>query len=175
MKKVLYICLVLILLSGVGIGLWFMRQGNQTSVVEQSAADTSLDLSDKTVFEAYSELESTKHLSQYEALTPALNKTESAIFTLFFAPKKEAVEAFTKDTALGLERFLPYHVVISDTAIEPADGMKLKTDDGQELLVFAKNNDLYLRDAKGNEVRLRKPITAKNGRIYIIDSVLLTQ
>jgi len=79
------------------------------------------------------------------------------------------------ETSLSLTKFLPYHVVTSETPIEVAEGKKLKTEDGQEVVIVKVENNLYVRDAKGNDVRLRKPIETKNGKIYVIDKVLLTQ
>lgn len=177
MKKILYICLALIILSGIGVGSWFMfgSPGKSSETADISESDKA-DYSTKTVSEVFQQLESTKHLAVYYATTPALTQTETGTNVIFFAPNKTAVDTFTKDTALGLEKFLPYHVVVSsELPVNVIDGAKLKTVDGQELLVVTANGDLYLRDAKGNDVRLRKPIDAKNGKIYVIDKVLLTQ
>lgn len=175
MKKVLYMCLGLVLLGGVGAGFWLMRQGND-SAVQPVVEESQTDQSTKTVREVIGQLDTLKHLEPLLAQTPGVAAIETAADIVLFVPSKTAVDTFTKDTALGLEKFLAYHLVSSTAPIaELAEGQKLKTADGQELIIVKVDNKLYVRDAKGNDARLRKPIQAKNGKIYLIDRVLLTQ
>lgn len=175
MKRVFYICLIVVILGGVGVGFWFMRESNSNSAIPEISETTTTELPELLVSEAFQVLEATKHLGTFYAIVPAMTQTQTATNVVLFAPTNSAVETFVKDTALGLEKFLPYHIVSSETPIEIADGKRLKTADGQELLVVLIDGDLYIRDAKGNDVRLRKPVNAKNGKIYMIDKVLLTQ
>ena len=175
MKKVMYICLGIILLGGVGAGIWFLKSGNKTDEPQPVSAESSKTYSTQTVSTVYKSLDSTKHLSEFDTQVAALTKLEVSPHVVLFAPTKKAVDTFITETSLGLVKFLPYHVVSSDTPIEVVDGKKLKTEDGQEVVIVKIDNDLYVRDAKGNDVRLRKPIEAKNGKIYVIDKVLLTQ
>jgi len=166
---------MVIILGGVGVGFWFMRDSSGNSEIPVISENTTTELPDRLVSEAFQELDATKHLVLYFTTVPAMTQTQTATNIILFAPTNTAVETFVKDTALGLEKFLPYHIVSSETPIEIADGKRLKTADGQELLVVLIDGDLYIRDAKGNDVRLRKPVNAKNGKIYMIDKVLLTQ
>jgi len=175
MKKVMYICLGILLLGGVGVGVWFLKSGNKSDEPQPISAETTRSYSTKTVSAVYKSLESTKHLAEFDTQVGALNKLEVSQNVVLFAPTKKAVDSFITETSLGLVKFLPYHVVTSDLPIEVVEGKKLKTEDGQEVIIVKVDNDLFIRDAKGNDVRLRKPIEAKNGKIYVIDKVLLTQ
>lgn len=175
MKKVMYICLAILLLGGVGTGAWFLKFGSKDPAKAPSDVVTTKDYSSQTASAVYKTLESTKYLSDYDAEVPAMTKLEISTNVVFFAPTKTAFDAFVKDTGLGMPKFLPYHIVTSETPIEVVDGKKLKTEDGQEVIIVKVGNDLYVRDAKGNDSRLRKPIATKNGKIYVIDKVLLTQ
>lgn len=176
MKKVLmiWVPLLVIVLGGVGVGFYFLKSSpsnNEEVVTEQDSSA----FKEKTVGEAYKELASTKHLADYESQVAALTKLDSATDVVLLVPTQTAIETFVKDTALDVAKFLPYHVVTSETPLTITEGTKLKTEDGQELIVVKTGADLYVRDAKGNEARLRRPVEAKNGKIYIIDKVLLTQ
>jgi uncharacterized surface protein with fasciclin (FAS1) repeats len=175
MKKVMYICLALIVFGGLGAGFWFLKSGNKTDNPQPVADESSRTYMTQTVSALYKTLVSTKHIAEYDTQVAALTKLETSPNVVLFAPTKKAVDTFVTETSLGLVKFLPYHVVASDAPIEVTDGKKLKTEDGQEVIIVKIANDLYVRDAKGNDVRLRKPIEAKNGKIYIIDKVLLTQ
>lgn len=174
MKKFLMVWLPLLLIvaGGVGVGFYFLRSspGDEQVIVEDSP-----EYKEKTITEAYTTLASTKHLVDYQAQSASLTKLESAVDAVLFAPTKSAIDAFVVETSLGFPKFIPYHVVVSDTPITVDEGAKLTTDDGQEVIIVKTDNILYVRDAKGNDVRLRKPVETKNGRIYIIDKVLLTQ
>lgn len=174
MKKILYVCLALVVLSGVGIGFWLLRSPARTSEPVVSEDDTK-KYETSSIMEAYKDLDATSHLADYESQSASLVKLETATNAVFFAPTKTAVDTFVANTALGFVKFLPYHIVLSDQAIEISDGKKLKTDEGQELVIVTIDGDLYVRDAKGNEARLRRPVQTKNGTLYVIDTVLLTQ
>ena len=175
MKKflMLWLPLLLILLGGVGAGFYFLR-----STPDENAPVTvedSPEYKEQTKAVVYKKLEQTKYFAEYETQVAALTKLESAVDSVLFVPSSVSVDTFVKDTALGFVKFIPYHVVISETPIVIAEGSKLKTEDGQEVVIVKVGNDLYVRDAKGNDARLRRPIETKNGKIYVIDRVLLTQ
>jgi uncharacterized surface protein with fasciclin (FAS1) repeats len=175
MKKVMYICLALLVVGGLGVGFWFLKSGNKTDEPQPASAETNKNYSSQTVSSVYKTLDSTKHIAQFDTQVAALTKLDVSPYVILFAPTKKAVDTFVTETSLGLVKFLPYHVVASDAPIDVSDGKKLKTVDGQELVIVKTGNDLFVRDAKGNDVQLKKPIEAKNGKIYLIDRVLLTQ
>lgn len=180
MKKFLIVWLPLLILviAGVGVGFWFLRDttSQQVSSSDQQTAELANDYSTKTMSETLSSLDSVK------GLVPFLGSELTALFQLdtakivFFAPTEAALNQFSKDTAVAPTKMIPYHVVVGELE-DPvvAENTRLKTKDGQELSFVKKENALYVRDAKGNDVRLRKPIQTKNGKLYIIDKVLLTQ
>jgi len=174
MKKflMLWVPLIVIVLGGVGVGFYFLKSSPATDdvVVEDSPA-----YKEKLTGAVYKEISSTKHLAEYETQVAALTKLDSATAVILFVPSRTSIESFVKDTALDVTKFIPYHVVVSELPIEIAEGAKLKTESGQEIIIVKVDNDLFVRDAKGNDARLRKPVETKNGKIYVIDKVLLTQ
>jgi uncharacterized surface protein with fasciclin (FAS1) repeats len=175
MKKFLmvWLPLLLIIAGGVGVGFYFLRstpEGDEPVIVEDAP-----EFKEQSVATVYKNLAATKHIAEFEAQVASLTKLDSAVDAVFFAPSQSAVDSFVKDTALGLPKFIPYHVVVSETPLVIDEGVKLRTDDGQEVVIVKIDGNLYVRDAKGNDARLRKPVQAKNGKIYIIDKVLLTQ
>lgn len=175
MKKFLMVWLPLLLIvaGGVGVGMYFLKSADDAEapvIVEEAP-----EFKEKTVAEVYANIESISWLKDYETTLPSMTQLSTGTEVVLFAPTKEAVDTFVKDTALSVEKFVPYHIVVSETALSVDEGAKLKTLDGQEIIIVKKEGDLYARDAKGNDARLRKPVQAKNGRIYIIDRVLLTQ
>lgn len=162
-------------MSGVGVGYWFMKQGSKENNEPQVVEVVTDKYINQSIVSAYKDLEATKHIAEYESQVGSLTKLEGSTYAAMFIPTKQAVDDFVESTALGFVKFLPYHVAVSESPIEIKEGAKIKTDDGQELVVVVKQGDSYIRDAKGNDVRLRTPIATKNGPIYIIDKVLLTQ
>jgi uncharacterized surface protein with fasciclin (FAS1) repeats len=176
MKKflMLWLPLILVVLGGLGVGLWFLNSDSSSETVVETVESTP-EQKTLTVPAAYKVSNPVKHIAEYELQSAALTKLETAADSVLFVPSKSAIDTFVKDTALGFEKFLPYHVVIGEAAIAIEDGSKLKTEDGQELVVVKIENQLYIRDAKGNDAKLGNPIQAKNGKIYLIDRVLLTQ
>lgn len=175
MKKIIYISLAVIVLCGVGAGFWLLRSDSNQTVESNEAADSSINVSDLSLARAIEKLNSTQHLEKFLTTLPAMTQLDTATYAIIFAPNQLAVDTFTKDTALGLERFLPYHIVVSDTPVEVIEGARLKTLDGQELLIVKTDGDLYVRDAKGIDSKIKRPVEAKNGSLYLIDKVLLTQ
>lgn len=169
--------LLIVILAGLGVGVYFLRDSPPSSLPnEEQTVDVAGDYSTKTMSEVVGSLESTKGLITYfgpEIITDFESATAKSVF---FAPSAKAMQDFSKDTAVLPVKLMSYHVVV-DAAADPVvtENKRLKTKDGQELTIIKKDSVLYVRDAKGNDVRLRKPIQTKNGKIYIIDKVLLTQ
>jgi uncharacterized surface protein with fasciclin (FAS1) repeats len=171
----MYICLAILVIGGLGVGAWFLKSGSKNTASAPVEVDAGRDYTKQTTSAVYKSLDATRHLVDFDSTLPAMTQLEVATNVVFFAPSKAAVDNFVKDTGLSLPKFLPYHIVASETPIEVTEGKKLKTEAGQEVVIVKVDNDLYVRDAKGNDARLRKPLTTKNGKIYIIDKVLLTQ
>lgn len=153
MKKflMLWLPLIVIVLGGIGVGVYFLRSA--PSDADQVVLEDSPEYKEQTLGAVYKQIESTKHFADYEVQVAALTKLDTAIDAVLFVPSKSAIETFIKDTALDVVKFIPYHVVISDLPLVVDDGSKLKTEDGQEVVVVKIDNDLYIRDAKGNDAR----------------------
>jgi uncharacterized surface protein with fasciclin (FAS1) repeats len=111
-------------------------------------------------------------------------------FTVF-APTNEAfakLPAGTVDTLLKPENkdqlvgMLTYHVVpgrlttkdLMSQAMMAGGKTTLKTVEGDELTVEAKDGDLWVTDAKGNAAKITiKNVMQSNGVIQVIDTVLM--
>ena len=173
----LWLPLIIIIAAGIGVGLWFLREAPaNSSQADQQTVESSADYSTKTMSEVVGSLESTKGLVPFLGAEIISLFESDASKIVFFAPTEAAVTQFSKETAILPSKIMPYHIVFGDTA-DPIvlENTRLKTKDGQELTFVKKDNVLYVRDAKGNDVRLRKPLQTKNGKLYIVDKVLLTQ
>jgi uncharacterized surface protein with fasciclin (FAS1) repeats len=176
MKKAFYGAFVVLLLGGAGIGFWLLRQGEQPPDQTQTIAteqDVDIPSSSKSLSEVLVGL--SEHKEFVDLIAPTLPESGSMANTIVFVPTVAARQKFVTDTALSLSKYSNYHVVVSDVEIQISDGVRLKTKHGQELLVVKKDNQLFVRDAKGNDSRLRKPLVTTDGKIYYIDNVLLTQ
>jgi uncharacterized surface protein with fasciclin (FAS1) repeats len=111
-------------------------------------------------------------------------------FTVF-APTNEAfakLPAGTVDTLLKPENkdqlvgVLTYHVVpgrlttkdLMNQAMQNGGKAMLKTVEGDELTIEAKDGDLWVWDAKGNAAKITvKNVMQSNGVIQVIDTVLM--
>jgi uncharacterized surface protein with fasciclin (FAS1) repeats len=175
MKKflMLWLPLLLIVLGGVGVGFYFLRSTPDDGA--STVVEATPKYKEKTVTEALRSIDAMKYFADYETQIAAFAKLETATDSVVFVPTKSANDSFVKDTALSFDKFILYHIAVSETPINIIDGAKLKTESGQELVIVKVDANLYVRDAKGNDARLRKPIETKNGKIYQIDKVLLTQ
>ena len=173
----LWLPLIIVIGAGVGVGMWFLRDAPANSPqADQQAVESSVDYTSKTMSETVGSLESTKGLVAFLGAETVSVFESDVSKIVFFAPTEAAITQFSKDTAILPSKIMPYHIVLGDTTDPPVvENTRLKTKDGQELTIIKKDNVLYIRDAKGNDVRLRKPIQTKNGKLYIIDKVLLTQ
>ncbi len=175
----LWLPLILVIITGIGVGLYFLREtpaSPTTSSPTESNTEVSGDYHAKTVYETMNELDSIKGLATYLDPSTISVFEADASRIVFFAPSDTAIQNFSKDTGVLPVKVMPYHIVLGETT-DPVvqENTRLKTENGQELTIIKKDANLYVRDAKGNDVRLRKPIEAKNGKVYIIDKVLLTQ
>lgn len=110
---------------------------------------------------------------------------ETASFTVF-APTNEAFAALpegTLDTLLQPENkdqlsgILTYHVVEGAvTSDQLSDGQTISTVNGAVLTVSIENDSVYLVDANEGRAMVSTPdVSASNGVVHIIDSVLLPE
>lgn len=90
----------------------------------------------------------------------------------------EVKEIFKSDNKTEAKKdIMNYHIVSG--SVEPEamnEGQRLKTLNGAEIVVKVEDRNIYLKDMKGNEVKVDKAgIPAKNGTVYIINGILLPQ
>lgn len=81
-----------------------------------------------------------------------------------------------------LTKILTYHVLPGKfsskqvwAAVKANDGkVMMKTVEGEELTFWTKGNDLYVRDAKGNDAKVTiADVNQSNGVIHVIGTVLM--
>lgn len=176
MKKflMLWLPLIIIVLGGLGVGFWFLRD-NGTKTTTETVEQTTSDSTTKSVAEVIPDIKSAKYLTDVLTSSGQIGVLQDGLNVIFFAPTQDSSDKFTADTKLDLPKVLPYHIVTSELAQEVVEGTKLKTKTGQEVIIVKKDGNLYVRDAKGHDYRLRKPVSAKNGKLYLIEGVLLPQ
>lgn len=81
-----------------------------------------------------------------------------------------------------LTKILTYHILPGKfsskqvwAAVKANDGkVMMKTVEGEELTFSTKKNDLYVRDAKGNDAKVTiADVNQSNGAIHVIGTVLM--
>jgi len=99
-------------------------------------------------------------------------KGSLAPFTVF-VPTNQAFEALVKSSPEEQKKSITFHVVprkkIENIATEMETGV---TTVGEQLL-FAKENKIFLDESDTKASIIKGPIQARNGLVYIIDTVLL--
>jgi len=104
-------------------------------------------------------------------------------FTVF-APTNAAFDKVPAATLQGLLKpeskaqlasLLSYHVVPGRyVAADLKDGQKLKTVQGEQLMVVVQNGTVMIKDAKGNSATVDTPnVISSNGVTHVISSVLM--
>ena len=158
------------------------------------AGDCSMSSSNSTIKTASYTMESTKSMDIVETAvsagsfnTLATALTEAGLvqtlkgegpFTVF-APNDAAFGKIPNETLNGLLKdksvltsVLTYHVVpgkITASDIVKMDGRKIKTVNGKDLTIKVKEGKVYVDDAQV----IATDVTASNGLIHVIDSVVL--
>ena len=104
-------------------------------------------------------------------------------FTVF-APTNAAFDKLPKGTVetllkpemkADLTKILTYHVVAGKMMMaDLKDGQKLKTVQGEELIMMMKDGKWMVKDAKGNTVNVTiGDVVSSNGVTFVIDGVLM--
>jgi len=190
-KKVLLILIILALIgAGAGAGYFFIIRNSGGNSINTEPTEVKVDtvfgyIDSESTYSRFNTLvgmfESEKYLTNNEAgLSPSL---------IIFAPNNDA---FDKDDAKlldsinanGREQIKLYHIAkiypLSETEtsnLELADGQKIVTLSGRELLISKNQTNFVVTDAKGREANVAKRYASstKGDRIYFIDQVLLFQ
>jgi uncharacterized surface protein with fasciclin (FAS1) repeats len=189
-KKTIVLIIVGIVLIGLGVfAYWFfiIQSNSEDSKGQQTTqSEASKPASDKDVA---SLLGSTGSASTFYGVLKTANLL-SAIqgqgpFTIIAASNSafNALPSGTLDRLQKPENIAPltsimnYHIISGSLLTSQlTNGQKIKTTNGQELLVSIDGNNIYFVGAKGDKALVTKAdIKAQNGVIHITDTVLLPQ
>lgn len=189
-KKTIFLLIIAVLLvAAVAAAYWFfvLNTASGDSKEQQTTqSEASKPVSDKDVaalVAGTSDLSTFSQGLKSASLTATLEGTGP--FTLF-APNNSAFNALPSGTLDRLQKpenvqsltsILNYHIVAGSLLTNQlTNGQKVKTVNGQEVVVSVEGTNVYLIDAKGGKALVTKSdIKAKNGVIHVIDAVLLPQ
>lgn len=195
-KKKIIIIIVLVVLIAIASGsAWYLFNGGKNG--EDAKSDTSAASTTKsntpastkdiaTLIDEDSQLTSFSKLLTITGVITSLKSTGTSGSMTYIAliPNNDAVKNLPKgyyDSLLTAQKqssaidIAKYHVaqVASDIL---TDGQKLKTVEGQEVIVNVSGGQYKFTDAKGTTTNASKAgIKAANGTLFVIDSVLLPQ
>lgn len=189
-KKKIFVIVGLVLFILIASGLtWYIFNGGKDT---DSSAVVTNNTTDKP------QAKSTKDIATFIASQPNLSKiSKLIIFTdqaetlklisakyIVLAPTNDAFKSLPdgyyesllteakKTNALDITK---YHIVIATTE-QITNGQKLKTTEGQEVIVEITKDVIYFIDAKGNKaMAIKSAQETANGTLYQIDKVLLPQ
>jgi uncharacterized surface protein with fasciclin (FAS1) repeats len=190
MKNKIFIVIAIVVIGGGAAAFFYYKNSVTKSDTSQTTASQSTDNTQPTGTKSIVVL-STDNVS----LTTFTSAVKSAGLTdlldgagpyTVLAPSNDAFKALpdgTLDTLLKLENadklknILSYHIISGTLPISQlTDGQKIKTVNGQELVVSTADNKVTFIDAKGGKaVVTKKDINAKNGVVHIVNAVLLPQ
>lgn len=183
-KRILTIIAIVILIAIGSVSVYFIMTGGSE---EQSPEDTFTTTSETTSENIYYVLSNTDSLSSFKtlisttSLTKTLENTEKKFIVI--APTNEAFSKLPEGyydsllTEAKLENaksITKYHIA-EVTSTELTDGQKLKTLEGQEVIVGVSEDQYNFTDAKGDKAVAKSTRTTSNGTLYIINAVLLPQ
>ena len=189
-KKTIILLLLTVLLIGLtAFAYWFFvlqSAGDSGQKNETTVSEAEKPASDKTVAVLIAD---TAALGTLNDLLKAANLTatlEGAGPYTVIAPSNAAFVALPSGTldrlqkpesASTLASILNYHVVSGSLLTNAiTDGQKIKTLNGQEVIVSVQGKNIYFIDAKGQKALVTKSdIKAKNGVIHIVNAVSLPQ
>lgn len=189
-KKLSVIIIIIILLLAILGGLIYFGTKKDLSLSTDSSTKTINAEVEESPRQSLAELISdNKAISRFESLLKNnalfVSLDSSEVYTVFAvnndgiddldATKKEIFKAETGSDAQ--KNILNYHIVKGLYSPENlTEGLKLKTVEDSEFVIKNRDGDIYLIDMKGGESHVVKAgISAKNGSLYIIDSLLLPQ
>jgi uncharacterized surface protein with fasciclin (FAS1) repeats len=186
-RKIFWVIIILVIIGAGGISAYYLLNGGTTEPEEQANTVTNVESSNtKTTFQT---LEASKELSELTKLITAASlkaQLEGTEQLTIFAPTNKSLDALDDSTKTIIidagnvdvqQDILKYHIVSGSALLNQlADGQKIKTLLGSDLVVKIENKETYIIDAKGNKAKVTKAdVKTSNGVIHIIDSVLLPQ
>jgi uncharacterized surface protein with fasciclin (FAS1) repeats len=183
-KRIITIIVIIILIAIGSVSVYFIMTGGKD---EQSGEDTQTTMSETTTENIYYVLSNTDSLSSFKTLintaglAKTLENTEKKFIVM--APTNEAFgklpegyydSLLTEAKLENAKSITKYHVA-EVTSTELTDGQKLKTLEGQEVIVGVSEDQFNFTDAKGDKAIARTTQNTANGTLYIINAVLLPQ
>lgn len=186
-KKVLLIVfLIAFILVAAGLTWYIFNGGKNTDNTTESTVKTEKSTSSSSK-DLASYISSKDELSKFNKLLYTTGESETLKSTatgyIVFAPTNEAFKMLpagyydsllTADKKAIATDITKYHIVVA-TNDQITSGQKLKTTEGQEVLVEIKDGNYYFTSAKGDKATAIKVQKTSNGTLYIIDKVLLPQ
>lgn len=188
-KTILLVMIAILLISLAAFAYWFFvlqsatSDTSQTQTTESEAAKPASDKDVASLIASNGTLGTFNDLLKAAGLASTL---EGAGPYTVLAPSNAAFSSLPSGTLDRLQKpenvamltsILNYHLVSGSLLSDQlTDGQKVKTLNGQEVVVSLKDKNIYFIDAKGDKALVTKSdIKAKNGVIYIINTVLLPQ
>ena len=189
-KKLFFIALGLLIAGG---SIWYILNGGKdANSDEASSASTSENQSAASevqkdsvteILKKQKDLKIFNELLATAGLTASLQATGP--FTVL-APTDDAFKALPEGVLDTLKKpenktilaaILNYHIVKGNLASKDLQhAQKLPTVNGQEVIVQISDGTTYFVSAKGDKAEIKKAdITASNGQIHVITTVLLPQ
>ena len=189
-KKTGILTLIALLIIAAGAATYWFFVINTSTTDSQAnlttESEASKPASDKTVsglIGSIGYLSSLKESLELASITGTIDGVGP--FTIL-APNNNAFNTLPSGTLTRLQKpenlqqltsILNYHIIPGslETA-QLTSGQKVKTVNGQEVVVSIEGKNVYFIDAKGNKALVVKSdIKAKNGVIHVLDAVLLPQ
>ena len=188
-KKKIFVIVGLILFILITGGLtWYIFNGGKDTGGSTVTNNTTEKPQAKSTKDIASFIAGQTSLSKYNKLLVFTGESETLKSTsvnyLVLAPTNDAFKTLPngyyesllteakKSSALDITK---YHIVIATTD-KITNGQKLKTTEGQEVIVEITDGVFYFIDAKGNKaMAVKAEQKTSNGTLYQIDRVLLPQ
>ncbi|MFO0882439.1 MAG: fasciclin domain-containing protein [Candidatus Saccharimonadales bacterium] len=189
-KKIIILISIAILLIGLGVfAYWFFvlqSSSDDTKSQQSTQSEASKPASDKDVSTL---LGSTGSASTFYGVLKTANLLSNiqgqGPFTII-APSNAAFNALPSGTLDRLQKpeniaqltnIMNYHIISGSLLTSQlTNGQKIKTANGQEVVVSIEGSNIYFVGAKGDKALVTKSdIKAQNGVIHITDAVLLPQ
>lgn len=188
-KKKLFTIIILVILIVIGGGsIWYIMNGGQNTTDGKDANTYDSKPTTTSDKDIYSFISSDPKLSNFNKLliTTGLSDTLKVTSTKYIvmAPNNDAFKMLpngyydsllTSAKIASAQDITKYHIAIATTD-NLTDKQKLKTLQGQEVIVNISGGRYYFTSAKGDKAStVKTPQKTANGTLYVIDKVLLPQ
>jgi len=188
-KKIIVIVGLVAFVIIVGVLTWYIFNGGSSSTTTDSTGISSTEKSPSaSTKDIAAFISGIDNLSKFNKLLVATGVNDTLKLTgtkyIVLAPNNDAFKALPSgyyDSLLTADKktiatdIVKYHYAIFTTD-QLTNGQRLKTAEGQEVIVSVTGGKYYFTSAKGDKASVVKSAQkASNGTLYIIDTVLLPQ